>query len=214
MTSSGCSMKALPKKRNGTNRIGDRTTQNLLSGTDMTGEVPCRTSLVPLAFPCFVLCLIGVETEGLLDYQGRAGDHFHCTVEPSPGHIRCRFSGDRICFIFSGFEDLQLYEAWKFRICSESVSSREKLYTPPPSPHFLAKRHFSREGGGGVYFEAPRGRNFIRPPFYTPPTPRRVFSEMGGVGVYKIWPRISFVFPDLFRISLRKCLAVLGAPPP
>ena len=53
-------------------------------------EVPRRTSLVPFAFPCFVLRLIGVETEGLLDYQGRAGDHFHCTVEPSPGHIRCR----------------------------------------------------------------------------------------------------------------------------
>ena len=32
----------------------------------------------------------GGETEGLLDYQGRAGDHFHCAVEPSPGHIRCR----------------------------------------------------------------------------------------------------------------------------
>ena len=53
-------------------------------------EVPRRTSLVPLAFPCFVLLLIGVETEGLLDYQGRAGDHFHCTLEPSPGHIQCR----------------------------------------------------------------------------------------------------------------------------
>ena len=53
-------------------------------------EVPCRTSLVPFAFPCFVHCLIGVKTEGLLDYQGRTGDHFHCTVEPSPGHIRCR----------------------------------------------------------------------------------------------------------------------------
>ena len=53
-------------------------------------EVPRRTSLVPLAFLCFLHCLIGVETEGLLDYQGRAGDHFHCTVEPSPGHIRCR----------------------------------------------------------------------------------------------------------------------------
>ena len=39
-----------------------------------------------LASPCFVLCLIGVETEDFLDYQGRAGDHFHCTVEPSPGH--------------------------------------------------------------------------------------------------------------------------------
>ena len=36
-------------------------------------EVPRRTSLVPLAFPCFVLGLTGVETEGLLDYQGRAG---------------------------------------------------------------------------------------------------------------------------------------------
>ena len=32
-----------------------------------------RTSLVPLAFPCFVLYLIRVEAEGLLDYQGRAG---------------------------------------------------------------------------------------------------------------------------------------------
>ena len=53
-------------------------------------EVPRHTSLVPLAFPCFLHCLIGVETEGLLDYQGRAGYHFHCMVEPSPGHIRCR----------------------------------------------------------------------------------------------------------------------------
>ena len=53
-------------------------------------EVPCRTSLVPFAFPCFVHCFLGVETEGLLDYHGRAGDHFHCTVEPSSGHFRCR----------------------------------------------------------------------------------------------------------------------------
>ena len=46
------------------------------------------------------------------------------------------------------------------------MASREKLYTPPPppSPHFWPKRHFPREGGGGVYVEAPRGRNFIRPP--------------------------------------------------
>ena len=36
-------------------------------------EVPHRTSLVPLSFPCSVLCLVRVETEGLLDYQGRAG---------------------------------------------------------------------------------------------------------------------------------------------
>ena len=49
-------------------------------------EVPPRTSLAPLASPCFVLCLIGVETEGLLHYGGKGGNHFHCTVEPSPGH--------------------------------------------------------------------------------------------------------------------------------
>ena len=36
-------------------------------------EVPRRTSLVPPAFPCFALCLIRVEAEGLLDYEGRAG---------------------------------------------------------------------------------------------------------------------------------------------
>ena len=35
-------------------------------------EVLRRTSLVPLAFPCFALCLIRVETDRLLDYQGRA----------------------------------------------------------------------------------------------------------------------------------------------
>ena len=29
--------------------------------------------LYPFASPCFVLCLLRVETEGLLDYQGRAG---------------------------------------------------------------------------------------------------------------------------------------------
>ena len=69
--------------------------------------------------------------------------------------------------------------------------SRERLYKPSPPP-FLAKRHFSGEGGGGVYFEAPRGRNFIRPPFYTPPTPRRVFSGMGGWGCIKFGP---VVFP-------------------
>ena len=35
-------------------------------------EGPRRTSLAPLASPCFVLRL-EVETEELFDYQGRAG---------------------------------------------------------------------------------------------------------------------------------------------
>ena len=72
-----------------------------ISTPNMTGRPGYRTmemnggssapylALTPCV-PLFVHCLIRVETEGLLDYQGRAGDHFHCTVEPSPGHIRCR----------------------------------------------------------------------------------------------------------------------------
>ena len=36
-------------------------------------EVPRRTSLSPLASSGFVIRLLRMETEGLLDYQGRAG---------------------------------------------------------------------------------------------------------------------------------------------
>ena len=44
---------------------------------------------------------------------------------------------------------------------------------PPTLPPFLTKRHFPGEGGGGVYFEAARGRNFIRPPPPLHPPPLR-----------------------------------------
>ena len=58
--------------------------QSNSSGMDMTGRPGHRTmemnggsSASYLArtpcFPCFMLCLLRVETEGLLDYQGRAG---------------------------------------------------------------------------------------------------------------------------------------------
>ena len=71
-----------------------------ISMPNMTGRPGCRTmemnggsSASYLActpcVPLFVLCLIGVETEGLLDLPREGGDHIHCAVEPSPGHIRC-----------------------------------------------------------------------------------------------------------------------------
>ena len=47
----------------------------------------------------------------------------------------------------------------------------------------LAARRFSREGGGGVCFEAPRGRNLNAHFFYTAPIPGSVFSGMGGGGL-------------------------------
>ena len=66
-----------------TGRAGYRTMEmNGGSSAPYLARTPC--------VPLFVHCFIRVGTEGLLDYQGRAGDHFHCTVEPSPGHIRCR----------------------------------------------------------------------------------------------------------------------------
>ena len=53
-------------------------------------EVPRRTSLAPLASPRFLFCLIGGGNRRVFRLAGEGGDHFHCTVDPSPGHIRCR----------------------------------------------------------------------------------------------------------------------------
>ena len=48
------------------------------------------------------------------------------------------------------------------------VKSRAPWRNYPP---VSGQRHFSEDGGGCVYFEAPRGRNFIRPPFLYAPHP-------------------------------------------
>ena len=86
-----------------------------------------------------------------------------------------------------------------FRVCFRApfLPSREKLYTPPPLPHFWPERNFY--GGGGGYILKPPRQEFFSPPlFYTPPTPRRVFS---GVGVYKIWPLSSHPFSLIFTTT-------------
>ena len=46
-----------------------------------------------LAYPCFVLLLKRGGNRWVFRLPGEGGDHFHCTVEPSPGHIRCRVWG-------------------------------------------------------------------------------------------------------------------------
>ena len=61
------------------------------------------------------------------------------------------------------------------------ISSREKLKTPRPLPPFLAtKRHLQGKGGEGVYFEAPRGSNFIPSPLIHPPPLEGYFQGWGG----------------------------------
>ena len=48
----------------------DWTTGAPDNGNEWRKKFPRRTSLVPLAFPCFVLCLVGMKTEGLFRLPG------------------------------------------------------------------------------------------------------------------------------------------------
>ena len=54
-------------------------------------EVPRRTSLAPLASPLLCTLFSRGGSKRVFRIPGEGGDHFHCTVEPSPSHIRCGF---------------------------------------------------------------------------------------------------------------------------
>ena len=53
-------------------------------------EVSRRTSLVPPLRSLVCTLFNKGGSRGAFRLPGAGGDHFHCTVEPSPGHIRCR----------------------------------------------------------------------------------------------------------------------------
>ena len=60
-----------------------------------------------------------------------------------------------------------------------------KNYKPPPPLPPFARKEFL----GGAYILKPPRQEFYTPPlFYTLPTPRRVFSGVGGWGCIKIGP--------------------------
>ena len=76
-------------------------TMSHLSGTDMTGrpghrtmEMIGRSSASYLArtpcVPLFSTLFSKAGNRKAFRLRGAGGDHVHCTVEPSPGHIRCR----------------------------------------------------------------------------------------------------------------------------
>ena len=77
--------------------------------------------------------------------------------------------------MFSGIQNVIIYVG--------TVLFREK-FSPPP---FLARRQFQgRRGGGGVYILNPPAAGILFTPTplsYVPPTPRRAFSRVVGVGV-------------------------------
>ena len=78
---------------------------------------------------------------------------------------------------------------------------------PPPLPPFLAVRHFSGEGGGGVYFEAPRGRNFIPPPPPLVIPPPLDFFEISKF-LRSSFPYISPLSPVSFHYKCRSYLVL------
>ena len=75
-----------PRHNSGTNMTGRPGDHAMEMDGGSTVSYLTRTPRVPL----FMLVLIGLEAQELFRLPGAAGDHFHCTVEPSPGHIRCR----------------------------------------------------------------------------------------------------------------------------
>ena len=52
------------------------------------------------------------------------------------------------------------------------------------------QKAFFRGGGWVFFFEGVRDRNFIPPPFYTPPTPEGYFQGWGGGGCIKFGPAL------------------------
>ena len=52
---------------------------------------------------------------------------------------------------------------------------------PPPPAFFGQKAFLGGKGGGGVYFEPPRGRDVIHPPSFTPPPVEGYFRGWGCI---------------------------------
>ena len=77
-----------------------------------------------------------------------------------------------------------------------------------PPLHFWAEGTFKGEGGGLYILKLPAAGFSYAPPFYTPPTPRRVFSGVGG-GLYKIWPPMNFQRCNL-KITPQNIFELLG----
>ena len=88
----------------------------------------------------------------------------------------------------------ELTKSWP-TLCTKScpggfvLFSRANLYTPPPThPHFWPWGIFQGGGWGCIFWGPTRQEFYTPPPFYTPPTPRRVFSGVGGWACIKFGP--------------------------
>ena len=73
----------------------------------------------------------------------------------------------------------------------------EIIYAPPPPSPSSGQRAFSRGGGGGYILSPHVAGILYARPFYTPPTPRRVFVGVEGWECIKFGP----VFRNSFTTS-------------
>ena len=68
------------------------------------------------------------------------------------------------------------------------IAQAPKYIPPPPSPDSGPNAFCRGGGGGGVYSEAPRCRNFISPPPFTHPPPLEGYFQGWGMGCFKFGP--------------------------
>ena len=112
--------------RNMTGRPGYRTME-MIGGS--SAPYLARTPCVPLF--CTLSNRGGNRRAFRLPGTGR--DHFHCTVEPSSSHIRCRIF--RVIFRFSGYSRSSIPLPFpKLKNRQVFLHSRFRLYTWAPSP--------------------------------------------------------------------------------
>ena len=79
------------------------------------------------------------------------------------------------------------------RLASKIVfSSMEKLYTPHPPLHFLARRHFSGDGGGWYILNPPASGILCPPPSFINPPPLEGSSHTMATGLV-LHARVSLV---------------------
>ena len=86
-------------------------------------------------------------------------------------------------------------------------------FSPPPPHPISGHKAFFREGGGSVYFEAPRGRNFIRPPppppFIHPPPLEGSFQGWGGGACIKFGPVVFAAVLVVFIVFVVSVMSII-----
>ena len=100
----------------------------------MNGGSSASYLVCALSVPLFCTLFIRGGNTRTFSLPGEGRDHFHCAVEPSPGHIRCRkmhFWGFEVSGLCRGTRRLELQSLSLFKhpfaISGENLSSDEHL---------------------------------------------------------------------------------------